>query len=579
MSLAVFLPLLLSLGICFVPVWLLRRQHDGRAQDYFISSQYTPPEVIRNSSIAKGLRMASFGPFFAFGARGDFWPVVAGAACFGLGLYLVYALRGPILKFLGNALRHDQSITVHEFIARRHGNDPRVRLAAASLTLFALVAVVAGETFAVTAFLKLVFGNEAAHFLMLAALLLMVLYAVPAGHSGTMHSGQWQLGMLYLGLFGSTALLLYLHVSALTPLPPHGTFAVVFVAACCASMLVYRRSRYVDTSPTGPVRKSSGAKLLRKFGKILNPCISVFVVLIVVLALMEFYSVGVSAIAHGSATALQAGTSMSGMGLIALCLLPLFQPLADITNWQRLAAAEKDRDFYKSDQERWLKALRNVFRIYALESPLVWLFMAMFGALAVAAMEIPAGADVMQTFVRELASGGNPVAGIAGSLLLVAVAALALPAMSSAFSASLCTIRYDILPAFSQPANEGVARRHTLIVGAALFLVIAAISYLAGTFLQINFASSTFLALIFAIGSPPLAFAPLIVGPSIARKGVSPGWALLILGAGAASSVGGLTGYLATGNDLWLWAAVPACLGSGFLLFAAAQLWRRVRAG
>lgn len=579
MSFLAFLPLAISLGICLVPVWLLRRQEYARAQDYFVSSQYTPPEVVRNSSIAHALRMASFGPFFAFGASGDFWPVIIGSMCLGLGLSLVYVLRRPMLAFLGGALSADQSITVHEFIARQHGSDPRVRVFAAGLTLFGLVALIVGEAFAVAAFLQPVIGTSL-HLIIFGALMLMALYAVLSGHSGVMHAAQLQLGMLYLGLFGSTALLLYLHVSALTPLPPHGTFAVVFVAACCAAMLVYRSSRYVDTSPIDLGRETRGGKLLRKFEKILNPFISVSVVLIIVVAAMEFTFAGLSAIARDSAAALQKGTSLSGVGLLALFLLPLFQPLVDLTNWQRLAAAEKDRGFYQAEPERWLKALHSVFRIYAVESPLVWLFMAMFGALAVAAMEIPAGGDVMRAFVEQLASGENPVASVAGSLLLVAVAALALAAMSSAFSASLCTIRYDILPALSQPADEAMARKRTLMAGGGLFLAIVLASCIAAASLTINFASNTFLALIFALACPQLALAPLVFGPILGRtSGVSPGWALVILGFGAASSIGAVTGYLATGNDSWLWAAVPACLGSGFLLFAAARLSAGVRAG
>ncbi len=93
MSLAVFLPLLLSLGICLVPVWLLRTAEPASAQDYFVSPGYTPPEAIRNSSIANALRLAVFGPFFAFGASGDFWPVIIGAVCLGSGIYLVFLLR------------------------------------------------------------------------------------------------------------------------------------------------------------------------------------------------------------------------------------------------------------------------------------------------------------------------------------------------------------------------------------------------------------------------------------------------------------------------------------------------------
>jgi hypothetical protein len=154
MSFLEFLLIVLSVGICLVPVWLLRRQQHARAQDCCVASQPTPPAVVRNSSIAASLRVAAFGPFFAFGASGDFWPAIVGAVSFGLGLYLIYVLCRPMLEFLDSALAGDRSITVHAFIARQHGHDTRVRLLAASLTLFALLGLVVCEAVAVAALLK-----------------------------------------------------------------------------------------------------------------------------------------------------------------------------------------------------------------------------------------------------------------------------------------------------------------------------------------------------------------------------------------------------------------------------------------
>ncbi len=593
MSFATFLPLVLVLGICFIPVWLLRYPDYRRAQDYFVSSQYTRPEVVRNSSIAYALRMAAFGPLFAWGASGDLWPAIIGSAFFGLGIYLIYILREPLLEFMDGALSRDRSITVHEFIARQHGNDPRVRLLAASLTVFALLGLLVGEALGVAAFLKpMLRGSTAAVYLFVfGALLLTMLHAILSGHSGVMHSAQLQLGMLYLGLFGSTALLLYLHVSALTPMPPHGTFAVVFVAVCCAIMLYYRRSRYVDTDPirsaasnADPGRASSGARLLSRFEKIFNACLSVLLVLIVVVALMEFYAAGLPTLVRDSAAALQTGTRVPGVGVIALCLLPLFYPLVDVTNWQRLAAARKDISSSGVEPDGRSAVLRGVFRIYAVESSLVWLFMCMLGAIAVSAIGTPGGADVLQIFVAQLISEHNEVAVIALPLLLICVLAVALSTMSALFSASLCTIRYDMLAAFwpelapgqGQASMEARARRRTLVAGGGLGLAVAAAFCVADASLQISFTSGTFLALLFAFCCAQLSFAPLVLGPIVGRlRGglgtVSPGWAVVIVGLGAASGVAAVTVYLATGTEAWLWAAVPTCLGSGAVSFAIAR--------
>src|SRR3974377_1179676 len=103
----VLLPLIVALGICLLPIWLLPRRNFQRAQDYFIASQPAPPGVMRNAAVAYPLRIASFGPFFAWGASGDLWPAIIGAACCGLGIYLIYGLRRPLLASLDTALSGD----------------------------------------------------------------------------------------------------------------------------------------------------------------------------------------------------------------------------------------------------------------------------------------------------------------------------------------------------------------------------------------------------------------------------------------------------------------------------------------
>jgi hypothetical protein len=563
MSLAVFLPLLVSLAVCLFPVWLLRHDRGARARDYFVAPRYIPPEAVRNASIAYSLRLAVFGPVFVLGATGDFWPVIIGATCFGLGLYLVYALRRRIFAFLEGALQGDQSITVHAFIARQSGGDPRLRLVAAGLTLFVLVAAVACEAFALFGFFKLVVGNDTlARALAFGVLLLAVIYAVPAGQPGVIYSGQLQLGAIFFGLFGTAALLLYLHISALLPLPPHGAFAIGFAAVYCLAILIYRHSRYLETGPVDPASRS--AKLLSKFGKVLNPMISVVVVLVIVLAGMEFSTPGASAPTDPGATS-PAGSGLSFTGLVAVVLLPLFYPLADIVHWQKLAAIEKNREDYQGDTARWLKALRKNFRLYAAETPLLWLFIASLGAITVAALTLANPAEVVPALVQEVASGENPIAAAAFSLLLMVVVAIAVSTMAACFSAGLCTIRYDLPSAIVETSSRSIA-------GRLFFLLIVIALILAAETLPMTFTSSSFLALVFALGSPVLAFVPLILGPVVMRRSAGPGLALCILGVGAASTAGGLAGYFATRNETWLWATVPACLGLGFLLLAISRL-------
>src|SRR5713226_10052253 len=178
---------------------------------------------------------------------------------FGAGLYLMYRLRRPMLAFLSQALGRDRSITVPGFIARQHGNDPRVQLLAAALSVFAFTGLITSAAIGVASLVKPILpGGLNATFPYACGLLgLMLLYTIPAGNSGAMRSAQAQLGILYFGLIGSTLIVLYMLISSAVRMPPHGTFAVTVLAACCAVVLIYRRSRYIDTSPMG--RPVSGA--------------------------------------------------------------------------------------------------------------------------------------------------------------------------------------------------------------------------------------------------------------------------------------------------------------------------------
>ena len=85
--------------------------------------------------------------------------------------------------------------------------------------------------------------------------------------------------------------------------------------------------------------------------------------------------------------------------------------------------------------------------------------MCMFGAIAVLATETPVGADVMHAFMAQLVADQNEVTVVVLPLLLVGVCAIALSTMMSMFSASLCTIRYDILPWFWPELRRARLRR------------------------------------------------------------------------------------------------------------------------
>ena len=589
----VLLPLTIALGICLVPIWLLPRRNFQRAQDFFIASQPTPPDVMRNSAIAYPLRIASFGPFFAWGASADLWPAIIGAVCCGLGAYVIYALRRPMLASLDASLSGDASATLPALIAKWHGDDGRVRLLTASLTVIALTGLITAEAFAAASLVQPVLTESvrSVHLIAGGMLVLAVLYTVFAGNSGVMHSVQLQAGMIYLALFGSTALLLYFLVSDVSTIPPHGSFAVLFIAAACVFILLYRRFKFVDNTPirtpqgcAGDAddggRPSSLSLLLRRLEKAIDTFVSVFVILAIVLVVMEFSAFGVAGMARDSITALLAGSGIPGTALLTIAAVSLLYPIVDVATWQRLAALAKDT---RSRPDLRSATEGRIFNLLAPEVMLLLLLMCAFGAVAVVATETPADRDVLQTFIRQLIVEESLPASLAISLLALGIITMALSAASSMLSASLWVLRCDLLPALgpmlspeqTKPAGEAIARRRTIIVGCGLCVGAILLVVVADTFFGMSFTRSTFLAVLFACWCAQLSFVSLLLVPTARGVGaVSPPWALVIIGIATATGITAVIVYLATGAEAWLWAAIPACVGSSLMLFAIARLSR-----
>lgn len=583
-----FVTLAVFLGICLLPVALLRRKSYPRAQDFFVASAPTPPAVIKNASIAYALKTAAFGPLLVWGATGDLWPAIISAVFLGLGLWLLYVLRRPLLAFLGGALDTDRSITINAFVAEKHGGDARVRLVAAALTVFALTGLIVCETVGVAAIAKPLLPDAAGlvYLVVCAVLAAMVACVAVAGNSGAMYAGQLQLGALYFGLFGSLVFLVYVQMSSLSATPPHAILGMIFITGFCVALPIFRRSRFVDSNIiqdlAEPARRPTfAARLLRMLQKILSICISFLAAFVIVVAGMDLFSREVTTLVHESGAALAAGTRVPLLGLVALALFPLFYQVVDLSNWQRVAAFAKDRDANSEQPEVWSAAFRKFLVGYSLESPFAWLFMCAFGAAAAVSTAASDPADFMQAFIEQLVSQENSIATAGLVFLLIGVLAMALSTMIGLFSANLSALRYDLLPALWPAAGRGksaeaTARTRAVAVGVALCLVILVAFYVVEERLHISFTSSRFIGLVFAFGCAQLAFVPLVLGPLIGGSGksgtVQAGWALGILTAGAAAGVAAIAIYFATANEAWLWAAVPACLGTGAVIYAAARL-------
>lgn len=592
MSLLALVPAALCLGLCLIPAWLLRRAKYARVQDYFIASERTPPAVIQNASVACSLWMATLGPFFGWGATGNFWPSLVAAVCFPLGLSVMSCVRAPLLAFFCDALIHDRSVTIHQFIAQRHGNDSRLRLVAAALTVVALAALAIGAAFALAR--SLAAGLDATVPTSVLALFMLILaggYALIAGNTGVLRSTQLQLGMIYFGLIGAAALLLYELISDLTQLPPFGVFGIVFVAAFCSVLVGYRRSRYVDTSPirktfdaADPVaaaREPLSARLLVRFEKIFNVSISILAVFAVVVALMGLSAIGWSNVARDLVAAIGRGADISGLALVAVCLLLLFYPLVDATNWQRIAALEKDVVEIASPAEARSAGLLKLLRRHGVECALVLAFTAALGSLAVATLGPSSLMSGLDDVFRQLAAGQNLVEVIAGAFMLIGLLAIVLSAMSALLSASLCALRYDVVPLLiagppstgSPVTDEARVRRRSVMLGGGIYLIVYLVA-VAAEALQLRSTSTA--ALLFAVAGTQLSYVPLVLGPIIGATGrgfgpVSRGWAMVIICAGFLVTVCAVALSLATADEWWLWAAIPANLGLSVLLYALVQ--------
>ena len=575
------LGLIALLGISLIPIHILRRREYARAREYFVASEPTPPGVVQNGSIAYALQIAAFAQFFSWGARGDFWAAIACSVMFGAGLYLVYRLRRPILGFLSQALDRDRSITVPGFIARQHGDDPRVQSFAAALSALAFAGLITSTAIGVASLVRPILpsGPNLTSAIACGLLALMMLYTIPAGNSGAMRSTQAQLGILYLGLIGSILVVLYMLISSAIRMPPRGTFAVAVLAACCAIVLIYRRSRYIDTSPIGRAASAEavdnepgGARLFRRFSRVTNELIALAVAITLGVAVIDLYAQGFPAVITESVTALRAPTPTSVSGFMALVLLPILYPIVDSTNWLRIAALSTDADGGQTPE-----ALARVLGMYAGASALLWLMICMFGTIAVLATGMPSGADP-QSFIAWLASQQNGVADAASWLLLVALIATAVATMSAMFSTTLATIRYDLIPAVSpslaQSSDQALAGRRAIIAGGGLCVFMLIVLFLLDDYLDPSLAGARFANLQLACLCAQLAFAPLVLGPMIFGKAgvVSPAWAIAVLGAGVAAGQGLVIISLQGEYNTWLWGAIPACLGVGLSVYAVALL-------
>ena len=318
-----------------------------------------------------------------------------------------------------------------------------------------------------------------------------------SGRLGILYATQIQLGLTYFGLFAATVFLLYLQGSAIGAMPLKGIVALALIVIVCAVVHFRRRARYLDTSvrpsaakADGPrEREPTGVRLFVRLQKILNSLVGILALTLVVLAAIvtafELFLGGAPAFAREALDALQSGTSVSAMTLISLIVLPLLHPIVDVVNWQRVAAFARLRDGGQFKDGEWTAAFKTFGVTYALEVPLMALFIVLFGAIAGLTLAGTSEGNATQVFVASLLAQENSVATAIVTFLMLGLLALAAATMGSLFSAGLDVVACDIMPTLRSQSTsaagtaDGGRARGTLIAGLVIGLLVLATFLLA----------------------------------------------------------------------------------------------------
>jgi type IV secretory pathway VirB2 component (pilin) len=591
------------LGAFIAPLILSYRHAGSRTPDTLSPSGHIAPRVIQNSSIVYRLGWVALAPLLVWGIVGELWPAIVYLVSIGLGLWLFFALRRPILQFLQGAAVHDRSMTVHQFIARCHGNDARVGAFAAALSVFAIYGLIACVMIGLATVLRTIFSGSGAlaETFVVVIFLLVAGSTLLAGRSGILYATQIQLGLVYFGLFAATVLLLYLQGSAIGAMPLKGIVALLLIALVCALLHFRRRSRYLDTSirPNAAdtagerEREPLGVRLLVRLQKILNSLVGILAMTLIVLAIIvagfEVFLGGVPAIAGETLQGLQAGTSASTMTLISLCLLPLLQPMVDVVNWQRVAVFAKERDGGQYTDVEWTAAFKTFGHTYAREVPLMALFVVLFGVLAGLTLAGASEGDATQAFLASLLAQDNSVATAIVSLLMLGILALAVATIGSLLSAAIAIVGNDIVPilrprsistadaAAGEPAGESLTA--TAAIGVLVSILILATFLLADMRSEHSLGIAGLLGAMLAFSSVQMALVPLTLAPLLSGSGrsanVTPAWAAAVLAVGAAIGVGITIAGLLFGQAAALPFAVPAAFAATTLVFLIAVLASR----
>jgi hypothetical protein len=293
-------------------------------------------------------------------------------------------------------------------------------------------------------------------------------------------------------------------------------------------------------------------RLFVRLQKILNSLVGILAMTLIVLAaivtLSNFSSAARLRLRARLSTHCRSGTSVSAMTLISLIVLPLLHPIVDVVNWQRVAAFARLRDAGQFKDGEWTAAFKTFGVTYALEVPLMALFIVLFGAIAGLTLAGTSEGNATQVFMASLLAQENSVATAIVSLLMLGLLALAVATMGSLFSAALDVVARDIVPALRSQSTsaagtaDGGRARATLIAGLVIGLLVLTTFLLAEMSAEHTFGIAGLLGAMLAFSSAQIALAPLVLAPLFGRlrpfRNRNAAWAFAVLSVGAAIGVG-----------------------------------------
>jgi hypothetical protein len=572
---------LLGLSLCMylIPAWLSRQRVWREIRDVSAATVPAAPSLFQNAAVAYALQLATFGPFFVWGASGAYLPGIVNSVFFGFGLSLFYFFRKRVFDFLAAQLRVDQSFTLHGLIASRHGNSRLVALTSACLTIFALCGVILGEMLGASAILRPFLGDlgDNTFIIILIMFLCMFLYCTVGGNEGVLQTDQLQLGVAYCSLFLCTTVMIanfwlfdtesrILSTSILSTL-----FIVVLIAMVRKFQFIERSANIFHSSTRSDKLFAFVVRCYLKIEQCLNIALIVSTVAIVAILIFAIVSEPI----QFDISALGNRGVVPWIGIISLAILPLAFNICDTSNWQRMAAFRPDLSAASED-----KAVRRALLNYSVESALVWLLMLFMGAMG--AIFVGGGwtdQDDLSSFLTRILKLNSYAANTFVVLFLTGGFAIALSTMSAVFSAVLAVLRLDVLhrpdTAMKQEAKNTSFINRSNQIGFLIFSVFFVLYV--GLEKFVPFGKETYVNLLLGFYGAQVAFLPSLVASLSSFRGeplsknVSETGAVasIVLGATGAVFIT-VSGLILPVPDWLVWTAFPGALAISSAVYAVA---------